>query len=302
MNIKEKFHQKLNGLREDYDMNKADDAKEVAYIGSGSRRKKERAIWMRDAANLRKQAVTGMDGKKEGKKRVDEALDSAKKKEEYQKNASASFKGAFGKKDSKSVKTVEKRLSGLRMSLKKEETEQLDEGPFSTVGKMMMKRKMKKQIKGHNEAMDKELENRGDEDVWTKNHDAAARKKKVLNRLQKEETEQLDELRRLSDDQKKKLQSRIRDKHDKAWTETERIRKEKKSKGSEDTKTIDKFRNRLAKIHNKLDENNEGYQEWPGQKKKKWYKAPKDASGKTETQKWAEKRRQEKASENSTDK
>lgn len=74
-----------------------------------------------------------------------------------------------------------------------------------------------------------------------------------LQPKKKLEEEQLDELRGLTPDTKKKLQKRIRDKHDKAWDETERIRKEKKSKGSEDTKKIDAFRNRLGKIHNKLD-------------------------------------------------
>jgi hypothetical protein len=68
------------------------------------------------------------------------------------------------------------------------------------------------------------------------------------------EEEQLDELRKLSDDQKKKLQKRIRDKHDDAWEKTKEIRKEKKSVGSADTKDMDTYRNRLAKIHNKLDE------------------------------------------------
>lgn len=72
-----------------------------------------------------------------------------------------------------------------------------------------------------------------------------------------EAREQLDELRgkgTLDKKDKEKLQKRIRDKHDKAWDETQEIRKEKKSKGSEDTKHMDKFRNRLAKMHNKLDE------------------------------------------------
>lgn len=81
-------------------------------------------------------------------------------------------------------------------------------------------------------------------------------KERFYQNLQ-ESREQLDELRgkgTLDKKDKEKLQGRIRDKHGKAWTETERIRKEKKSKGSEDTKSIDKFRNRLAKIHNKLDE------------------------------------------------
>lgn len=138
MNIIENFYGKLQKLREDYDKNKADDAKEVRDIGSGSRRKKERRIWMDSARMLEKQAVTGMSGKKEGEKRVDE--------------------------------------------------------------------------------------------------------------------EQLDELKGLTPDTKKKLQARIRDKHDKAWDDTTEIRKKKKSVGSADTKKIDAFRNRLGKIHNKLDE------------------------------------------------
>ena len=38
----------------------------------------------------------------------------------------------------------------------------------------------------------------------------------------------------------------------------------------------------------------EGYQNWPNEKKKKFFQGPKDKDGKTETQKWAEKRKAEK--------
>ena len=50
------------------------------------------------------------------------------------------------------------------------------------------------------------------------------------------------------------MQAHIRKKHDAAWEKTQEIRKEKKSAGSADTKDMDKHRNRLAKMHNKLDE------------------------------------------------
>jgi len=40
-------------------------------------------------------------------------------------------------------------------------------------------------------------------------------------------------------------------------------------------------------------EGKEGYQKWPGEKKKSFYNGPKDADGKTETQKWAEKKKAE---------
>jgi hypothetical protein len=43
------------------------------------------------------------------------------------------------------------------------------------------------------------------------------------------------------------------------------------------------------------DKKSQGYQNWPGEKKKKFFSGPKDADGKTETQKWAEKRASEKA-------
>lgn len=39
--------------------------------------------------------------------------------------------------------------------------------------------------------------------------------------------------------------------------------------------------------------NEDGYQLWPGKKKKKFFNGPKDENGKTETQKWAEKRQKE---------
>jgi len=37
----------------------------------------------------------------------------------------------------------------------------------------------------------------------------------------------------------------------------------------------------------------QGYQNWPGEKKKKFFQGPKDKDGKTETQKWAERRQKE---------
>jgi hypothetical protein len=57
----------------------------------------------------------------------------------------------------------------------------------------------------------------------------------------------------LSDDERKELKDRIRKKHGKAWNDTIDIRKEKKSAGPADTKDMDKLRNRLAKMYNKLD-------------------------------------------------
>jgi hypothetical protein len=60
----------------------------------------------------------------------------------------------------------------------------------------------------------------------------------------------------LSDDERKELKDRIRKKHGKAWNDTIDIRKEKKSAGPADTKDMDKFRNRLAKMYNKLEEAN----------------------------------------------
>ncbi len=64
----------------------------------------------------------------------------------------------------------------------------------------------------------------------------------------------LNELRGKGTVDKKEMQTHIRKKHDAAWTKTQRIRKEKKSAGPADTKDMDKYRNRLAKMHNKLDE------------------------------------------------
>lgn len=160
MSIKERFYTNLNMLREDYDRNAADDAKELKDLGSGkvSRKsdKKIQKMFRRDAADAFKKAVTGMEPGRKGKKALGE--------------------------------------------------EQLNE----------------------------------------------LRGKGTLDKKDKEE-----------------LQGRIRKKHGEAWTETERIRKEKKSKGSEDTKKIDKYRNRLAKIHNKLDE--EQLDELRGYRKKKLF-------------------------------
>jgi hypothetical protein len=69
--------------------------------------------------------------------------------------------------------------------------------------------------------------------------------------------EPLNELRgksSLSKKEREKLKQRIRDKHSKAWDETQNIRRTKKSFGpSKDTKDIDSFRNRLGGIYNKLE-------------------------------------------------
>ena len=81
-------------------------------------------------------------------------------------------------------------------------------------------------------------------------------KENFYSKLQqvREEAEQLDELRGKGTVDKKEMQARIRKKHDAAWEKTQEIRKEKKSAGPADTKDMDKYRNRLAKMHNKLDE------------------------------------------------
>lgn len=77
--------------------------------------------------------------------------------------------------------------------------------------------------------------------------------------------EQLNELRgksSLSDDGKKKLKGRIYKKHGKAWDDTIDIRKEKKSSGPADTRDMDKYRNRLAKMYNKLEEGKDSYEKY----------------------------------------
>lgn len=84
-------------------------------------------------------------------------------------------------------------------------------------------------------------------------------KENFYSKLQqiREEAEQLDELRgktSLSDDERKKLKGRIYKKHGKAWDDTIDIRKEKKSAGPADTRDMDEYRDRLARMHNKLDE------------------------------------------------
>lgn len=57
----------------------------------------------------------------------------------------------------------------------------------------------------------------------------------------------------LSDNERKELKGRIHKKHGKAWDDTIGIRKEKKSAGPADTKDMDKLRDRLARMYNKLD-------------------------------------------------
>jgi hypothetical protein len=83
-----------------------------------------------------------------------------------------------------------------------------------------------------------------------------ALKKRKVKKNKKLEEEQLNELRgksSLSDDERKELKDRIRKKHGKAWNDTIGIRKEKKSSGPADTRDMDKLRDRLARMYNKLD-------------------------------------------------
>lgn len=65
MDIKERFYANLDMIREDYGKRDSDDAKELENIASGkvSRKsdKKIQKMFKRDAAKLRKKAVTGMD-------------------------------------------------------------------------------------------------------------------------------------------------------------------------------------------------------------------------------------------------
>jgi hypothetical protein len=63
----------------------------------------------------------------------------------------------------------------------------------------------------------------------------------------------LNELRGKGTVDKKEMQAHIRKKHGTAWEKTQRIRKEKKSAGPADTRDMDEYRGRLARMHNKLD-------------------------------------------------
>jgi hypothetical protein len=99
-------------------------------------------------------------------------------------------------------------------------------------------------------------------DVYTHKGKDSVRAFKVHNKTKKvseikgqpplmdEEAEQLDELRGKGTVDKKELQKHIRRKHDIAWEKTKEIRKDKDVEGS---KKMDAYRNRLAKMHNKLD-------------------------------------------------
>lgn len=78
-------------------------------------------------------------GSMDESEQIDEVLDTPAKKQAYQDKANKSFKDNFGKKDAKAGHTVSKRLSGLRMSLKKEEVEQIDELSKSKLGQYIKK-------------------------------------------------------------------------------------------------------------------------------------------------------------------
>jgi len=79
-----------------------------------------------------------------------------------------------------------------------------------------------------------------------------AKKVTLPNMMKKEET--INELRGKGSVSKDDMKKHIEKKHNDAWEKTIRIRKEKKSAGPSDTKDIDKHRDRLGKMYNKLGE------------------------------------------------
>jgi hypothetical protein len=62
----------------------------------------------------------------------------------------------------------------------------VEEGPFKGLGKMMMKRKLKKDMSKHDDEMDADLDNDWAGDDFVKAYDQKARKKKALSRLSRE--------------------------------------------------------------------------------------------------------------------
>ena len=88
--------------------------------------------------------------------------------------------------------------------------------------------------------------------------------KKAVTGLDEEQLNDLRGKSSLSDDRKKKLKGRIYKKHGKAWDDTIDIRKEKNSSGPADTRDMDKLRNRLATLYNKLEESKQINEMSPG--------------------------------------
>jgi len=62
----------------------------------------------------------------------------------------------------------------------------VEEGPFKGLGKMMMKRKLKKDMSKHDDDLDDILDIGGTDDEFAKAYDQKARKKKALSRLSRE--------------------------------------------------------------------------------------------------------------------
>lgn len=204
MNIKENFHSKLQQIREDYDKSWADETKHTKNILSGARRKDDKKKWKGFVKDANKRAVTGMSGKHEGEKRVDEEqLDEVNKK------------SAIGK------------FLRHREAVKK---------GWGTFGKAIF-------AKTDDETR-KHVRNANRYDSLTKTGKAST---KPLDE------QQLDELHGKGTVDKKEMQAHIRKKHDAAWKKTQDIRKEKKSAGPADTRDMDEYRGRLARMHNKLD-------------------------------------------------
>lgn len=87
---------------------------------------------------------------------------------------------------------------GLKVFAGKTKESQIDEaevneGPFKGLGKMMMKRNLKKDMSKHDDEMDSDLDKGWAGDNFVKAYDEKKRKQKALSRLNREETE-LDEV------------------------------------------------------------------------------------------------------------
>lgn len=122
MDIKENFYGKLQSIREDYDKKAADDAKELANLGSGkSSRKGDKKIlrnFRSDSKKYAKKAVTGMDEEAE---QLDEIVGSMLAGAALGLGAGTAVSNAM------SGNPIGKKLKKIISKKKKLEEEQLDE-------------------------------------------------------------------------------------------------------------------------------------------------------------------------------
>jgi hypothetical protein len=141
--------------------------------------------------SLRPEIGASMFGESSHKKMDDEDEEEIEDEDEKKSEVDEELKGNQHKIDKNKNGKIDAHDFKL---LRKEEVEQIDEGPFKGVGKMMMKRKLKKGEADSMKKAETAYFDHDDQDEFMAHMADRRKKEKALNRLTREEVEQVDEV------------------------------------------------------------------------------------------------------------